>query len=84
MTKVTGGPLRLVVVGQVEHTIHSQYIPKYGMVCYSIEYCSVHRSIATQATRGAAALAGVGAGSGTPEATFVSKLPKLRSTSKFY
>ena len=22
-------------------------IPKYGMVCYSIEYCSVHRGIAT-------------------------------------
>ena len=57
MTKVTGGLIRLVV-GQVEHTIHSQYIPKYGMVCYSIEYCSVHRGIATQATRGAAALAG--------------------------
>ena len=65
------------MVGQVEHTIQSLYIPKYGMVCYCIKY-KVY-SIVTQATRGAAALAGVGAGSGTPEATFVSKLPKLRT-----
>ena len=50
------------------------------MVCYCIKY-KVY-SIVTQAARGAAALAGVGAGSGTPEATFVSKLPKLRSTWK--
>ena len=51
MTELTGGPIRLLV-GQVEHTVHTQYIPKYGMVCYSIEYCSVHRGIPTRATGG--------------------------------